>query len=97
MWVKSKKDSTSTRERLDGFLVNPIFIDCVNSQKVSHQNYYSSDHRSILIEFFWKSSSKFKRPSSKTFKFEESWLKADGCKEAVDKAWGSHLSVDIQY
>lgn len=92
-WFKNKKDPASMRERLDRFIFNTTFCDCLSHHKVSHLNLHFSDHRPIVIEFDWKSRYRKKKTRLNFYKYEESWLKVEGCKDVGD-CWGKHGIVD---
>lgn len=87
-WDNGREGDQNVRERLDRCLVSKCLLDAAISVSVDHRGKYGSDHSALVISVnhvLGRTELEDKR--EKKFRFEEIWLKTEGCDEAVNTAW----------
>ena len=82
---KGKRAGGLVLERLDRAIATNGWFALYLGTKVRHLNTHSSDHKAIVIKF-----DGIVPCPNQPFKFEQMWLKDNGCSETVVSAWGSN-------
>lgn len=87
-WSNKGKDCIVILKRLDHFLGNYAFSDLFLQCRVSHLDWYSSDHRPICLKVNNVHERGGEKRFTRTFRFEELWLLNEECRSIVEKCWG---------
>ena len=80
---RGKRSGGLVLERLDRATASNEWFFRFPGIKVHHLPTHSSDHKAILIK-----SDGITPRQNHSFKFEQMWLREDGCKATVVKVWG---------
>ena len=80
---RGKRSDGLVLERLDRATASNEWFSRFPGIKVHHLPTHSSDHKAILIK-----SDGITPRQNHSFKFEQMWLREDGCKATVVKVWG---------
>ena len=83
-WRKSSSP-TSIQERIDRCLGTSEWGSMFPRAKVSHLEFWNSDHRPLLLSTLGGSCEPSKRP--RRFFFEEAWCDEEECEERIREAW----------
>ncbi|KAK2648273.1 hypothetical protein Ddye_015762 [Dipteronia dyeriana] len=81
---------TRPRERLDRCVSNLGWRDFFLDSKVTHLEFWKSDHRLILLEVIQtgQRNDLWMRLGQRRFHFEECWASHDECAGIIEHAWG---------
>ena len=84
-WRRRLGNRGWVQERLDCALVSTNWVGIFPRTKLFHIASSASDHSILLLKAANSSRQKYKR--SKLFRFEDMWLRDEGCSEIVQEAW----------
>ncbi|KAM6563234.1 hypothetical protein CsatB_023232 [Cannabis sativa] len=86
-WARNRKSASSLKERLDWCFINHVWRDNFVWPKLSHLDYYGSDHRVLLAEIDFNLTPPAQAPRKTRFRFEQFWLKDKECYEIISNSW----------
>ncbi|XP_060972669.1 uncharacterized protein LOC133038517 [Cannabis sativa] len=91
-WIKGRRTVNTVKERLDWCFVN----DCWNSHfspiVTRHLDYYTSDHRAIVVNVSLKNSDQQPQQRRTRFRFEQMWLQNEEVANIIQQQWTSPVA-----
>uniref|UniRef100_A0A803PZC4 Endonuclease/exonuclease/phosphatase domain-containing protein n=1 Tax=Cannabis sativa TaxID=3483 RepID=A0A803PZC4_CANSA len=85
-WAKKRTAVNTLKERLDWCFVNDAWNLAFNQPKVTHLDYFNSDHRAISVVLSNASISHNHQRHSR-FRFEKLWLSDPESKDIISNSW----------
>ena len=84
-WSNKRPGVANTKERLDRVVVNREWKDKFSASTLIHGFSHAFDHASLFLHI--RTHHDFRGGGPCGFRFEESWLMWDECKEVVTDSW----------
>ncbi|XP_060962155.1 uncharacterized protein LOC115720894 [Cannabis sativa] len=85
--AKNRKNPSALKERLDWCLINQKWTDGLMIPKLTHLDYFGSDHRALLVNIFSPATTDSITPRRSRFRFEKLWLSDAECAEIISNTW----------
>ncbi|KAL3533440.1 hypothetical protein ACH5RR_006961 [Cinchona calisaya] len=96
MWCYSRRDTNSTRARLDRACASASWSPLFPTSELVHLLSQRSDHLSILLRI--REQILVQHPCcSKPFRFEAMWVKSEDWEEIIRDSWESSSSREEKY
>ncbi|XP_060960773.1 uncharacterized protein LOC133031308 [Cannabis sativa] len=93
-WAKNRKKVAGLKERLDWCFINHVWRDTLAWPKLTHLDYYGSDHRVLLANIDFNPTQPVQAPRKTRFRFEQFWLKDKECAEIISSSWCHNSDSD---
>uniref|UniRef100_A0A803Q0R6 Reverse transcriptase domain-containing protein n=1 Tax=Cannabis sativa TaxID=3483 RepID=A0A803Q0R6_CANSA len=91
-WAKNRKKVAGLKERLDWCFINHVWRDTLAWPKLTHLDYYGSDHRVLLANIDFNPTQPVQAP--RKTRFEQFWLKDKECAEIISSSWCHNSDTD---
>uniref|UniRef100_A0A803Q1V1 Reverse transcriptase n=1 Tax=Cannabis sativa TaxID=3483 RepID=A0A803Q1V1_CANSA len=86
-WIKGRHQVETIKERLDWCFTNDLWITKFQPLSTSHVDFYSSDHRAIVVEILPLNVHQEKPVRKTRFRFEKMWLKEEEAVVLIRENW----------
>lgn len=87
-WVNRRSNENMNFERLDRYVGSLPWRLLYPAAQVKSLEFYTSDHRSILVEL--KAVVIQQSPCNRIFRFEPHWISEASCAETIKRGWCKH-------
>ncbi|PON72574.1 hypothetical protein TorRG33x02_251510 [Trema orientale] len=88
-WNNGRGGRANVQERLDRRVATSEWQSLFPGYKLSHLDFWGSDHRAILLDIFPSLDGAVSSNNGRGFRFEPTWLCDDECIEVVARSWQS--------
>ena len=95
-WCNRRYEQDRVYVRLDRGVANQESYDLFPHFDVHHLSFSNSDHMAIGVRLSWQSQSQIGM-YKKRFRFEEAWVKDEGCEDAIVNAWSVPFNGSIMF
>ncbi|KAK7250571.1 hypothetical protein RIF29_33087 [Crotalaria pallida] len=86
-WCNRRKHPHTIEEHLDRAFTNSSWNQAWQNTLVTHLPRFGSDHCPILLEIMHDVSGANRRRKKKLYRFEQFWLRHEGCESVIQHSW----------
>jgi hypothetical protein len=87
-WSNNREDESLVRVRLDRGVASQNWQTLFPNATVNHITFVNSDHMALLMDMT-PCQQQPRRKKHKMFRFDHTWIREEGCEDAIAEAWQS--------
>uniref|UniRef100_A0A2N9I6M1 CCHC-type domain-containing protein n=1 Tax=Fagus sylvatica TaxID=28930 RepID=A0A2N9I6M1_FAGSY len=87
-WSNNREDEALVRVRLDRGVASQTWQSLFPNATVNHITFVNSDHMALLMDMT-PCQQQPRRKKHKMFRFDHTWIREEGCEDAIAEAWQS--------
>uniref|UniRef100_A0A2N9FK76 Reverse transcriptase domain-containing protein n=1 Tax=Fagus sylvatica TaxID=28930 RepID=A0A2N9FK76_FAGSY len=85
-WSNNREDESLVRVRLDRGVASQNWQTLFPNATVNHITFVNSDHMALLMDMT-PCQQQPRRKKHKMFRFDHTWIREEGCEDAIAEAW----------